>query len=50
LPTGLTINAATGVISGTISSTSSAKTYSVVVTAKDVNAASGTTKFSWVVT
>ncbi len=50
LPTGLVINTATGVIGGTISATATKKTYSVVVTAKDANLASGTAKFSWVVT
>jgi kumamolisin len=46
LPTGLSINASTGVISGTAST---AGTYSVTVTAKDSTGASGSASFTWTV-
>lgn len=51
LPPGLAINTTTGVISGTISSTATVKTYTrISVTAKDANGASGTSaSFSWAV-
>jgi Zn-dependent metalloprotease len=47
LPTGLSINASTGLISGTPTTTG---TYSVTVTAKDSTAATGSTTFSWTIT
>lgn len=47
LPTGLTINASTGVISGKTGTT--AKTYTVKVTAKDSNGSTGSATFSWTV-
>ncbi|MFR9791555.1 putative Ig domain-containing protein [Streptomyces sp. MB22_4] len=46
LPTGLSINSSTGVISGTAST---AGTYSTTVTAKDSTGATGSTSFSWTV-
>ncbi|MFV8186961.1 MULTISPECIES: putative Ig domain-containing protein [unclassified Streptomyces] len=46
LPTGLSINSSTGVISGTAST---AGTYQVTVTAKDSTGASGSASFSWTV-
>jgi hypothetical protein len=46
LPTGLSINASTGVISGTAST---AGTYQVTVTAKDGTGASGSASFTWTV-
>lgn len=46
LPAGLSINASTGVISGTPSTTG---TSSVTVTAKDSTGPSGTTSFTWTV-
>jgi subtilase family serine protease len=46
LPTGLSINASTGVISGTATT---AGTYSVTVTAKDSTGASGSASFTWTV-
>ncbi|HTZ42260.1 MAG TPA: M4 family metallopeptidase, partial [Jatrophihabitans sp.] len=46
LPTGLSINSATGLISGT---PSAAGTYSVTVTAKDTTNATGTASFSWTI-
>ncbi|MDP9117304.1 MAG: putative Ig domain-containing protein [Actinomycetota bacterium] len=46
LPTGLTMNAGTGLISGT---PSAAATFTVTVTAKDSTAATGSTSFSWVI-
>ncbi len=53
LPPGLTINATTGVISGTIdrsASQTNGGTYSVVVTGTDPSGASATSAFSWTVT
>jgi hypothetical protein len=47
LPAGLSINASTGVISGTPTTTGSS---SVTVTAKDSNGASGSTSFTWQIT
>ncbi|MFJ5882370.1 M4 family metallopeptidase [Kitasatospora cineracea] len=47
LPTGLSINASTGVISGTATA---AGTYSVTVTAKDAANKTGTASFTWTVT
>ena len=47
LPTGLSINASTGVISGTATA---AGTYSVTVTAKDAAGKTGTASFTWTVT
>ena len=53
LPTGLTINASTGVISGTIASGASGATghgtYAVVVTAVDPHGASASQAFNWAV-
>ncbi|HEY3868249.1 MAG TPA: putative Ig domain-containing protein [Actinocrinis sp.] len=46
LPAGLTINSATGLISGT---PTTAGTYSPIVTATDTTGASGTASFSWTV-
>ncbi|MFR0354937.1 M4 family metallopeptidase [Streptomyces sediminimaris] len=46
LPTGLSINSSTGVISGT---PTTAGTYSTTVTAKDSTGATGTASFSWTV-
>ncbi|MFJ6616351.1 M4 family metallopeptidase [Kitasatospora sp. NPDC091335] len=46
LPTGLSINASTGVITGTAST---AGTYNVTVTAKDSAGKTGTTSFTWTV-
>ena len=46
LPTGLTINASSGLISGTPSASGS---FSSTVTAKDTTGASGSTTFSWTV-
>ena len=46
LPAGLSINASTGLISGT---PTTAGTSSVTVTAKDTTGATGTTSFSWTV-
>jgi Putative Ig domain len=46
LPTGLSINASTGLISGT---PSAAGTYSTTVTAKDSTNASGSTSFTWTI-
>ncbi|MGW2637276.1 putative Ig domain-containing protein [Streptomyces sp. NPDC001348] len=46
LPTGLTINSSTGLISGTAST---AGTYGATVTAKDSTGASGTASFTWTV-
>jgi Putative Ig domain len=46
LPTGLSINSSTGLISGT---PSAAGTFSVTVTASDSTGASGSTSFSWVI-
>jgi large repetitive protein len=53
LPAGLTINAATGVISGTIDRQASQPAggiYAVVVTARDAGGLSTTQSFSWTVT
>ncbi|HEU5353997.1 MAG TPA: carbohydrate-binding protein [Actinocrinis sp.] len=47
LPTGLSINTSTGLISGT---PTAAGTSNVTVTAKDSTGAAGSTSFSWVVT
>lgn len=49
LPPGLSINAATGVISGTVSYTASGS-YTVTVTAKDPGGLSDTETFTWTVT
>jgi hypothetical protein len=46
LPTGLTINSSTGLISGT---PSAAGTYAVTVTATDTNGAAGAISFTWTV-
>ncbi|TWV41292.1 hypothetical protein FRZ03_21110 [Streptomyces misionensis] len=46
LPTGLSINSSTGVISGTATT---AGTYQVTVTAKDSTGATGSTSFTWTV-
>ncbi|MFN2561228.1 MAG: putative Ig domain-containing protein [Jatrophihabitans sp.] len=46
LPTGLSINASTGLISGT---PSAAGTFSTTVTAKDSTNASGSTSFTWTI-
>ncbi|MEZ4629609.1 MAG: putative Ig domain-containing protein [Deinococcales bacterium] len=48
LPTGLTISATSGVISGTI--TASAATYNVTATVRDSKNASAQTSFTWTVT
>ena len=53
LPAGLTINATTGVISGTIDRSASqvgGGVYNVIVTATDAGGLSATQKFSWTVT
>ena len=53
LPAGLTINATTGVISGTIDRSASqigGGIYAIVVTATDAGGLSATQKFSWTVT
>jgi hypothetical protein len=53
LPPGLTINAATGVISGTISNSASLQNggiYSVTITATDAGGLSATQTFSWTIT
>ena len=53
LPAGLTINAATGVISGTIdrsASQANGGVYSVVVTARDAGGLTATQAFSWTIT
>jgi serine protease len=47
LPAGLTINPSTGVISGTTSNT--ANTYNVKVTATDTTGATGSASFSWTI-
>jgi serine protease len=47
LPAGLTINPSTGVISGTTSNTAS--TYNVKVTATDTTGATGSASFSWTI-
>ena len=47
LPAGMSINASTGLISGT---PTTAATYSVTVTAKDSTNATGTASFSWTIT
>ncbi|HJQ03364.1 MAG TPA: Ig domain-containing protein [Jatrophihabitans sp.] len=47
LPAGMSINASTGLISGT---PTTAATYSVTVTAKDSTGATGSTSFSWTIT
>ncbi|WP_280697514.1 putative Ig domain-containing protein [Kitasatospora sp. GP82] len=47
LPTGLSINSSTGLISGTASA---AGTYSVTVSASDTTGASGSASFTWTVT
>jgi hypothetical protein len=46
LPAGLSINSATGLISGT---PTTASTYSVTVTAKDTTGASGSASFTWTI-
>jgi putative Ig domain-containing protein len=46
LPTGLSINSSTGLISGT---PSAAGTFSVTVTAKDTTAAQGSASFTWTI-
>ncbi len=46
LPTGLSINSSTGLISGT---PTTAGTYSVTVTAKDTTGATGSASFSWTI-
>jgi Putative Ig domain len=46
LPTGLSINSSSGLISGT---PSAAGTYSVTVTAKDTTGASGSASFTWTI-
>ncbi len=46
LPTGLTINASTGLISGT---PTTAASYTVTVTAKDSTGATGSTTFTWTI-
>jgi subtilase family serine protease len=46
LPTGLSINSSTGLISGT---PSAAGTFSVTVTAKDTTGASGSASFTWTI-
>ena len=47
LPSGLRINSTTGAITGKTST--SARTYTVRITARDANGASGSVSFSWVV-
>jgi Putative Ig domain len=47
LPTGLSINSSTGLISGTPTATG---TYNVTVTAKDSSNATGSTSFTWTIT
>ena len=47
LPSGLRINSTTGAITGKTSTT--ARTYTVRITARDANGASGSVSFSWVV-
>ena len=47
LPTGLSINSASGLISGTTSATG---TFAVTVTVKDTTGASGSASFTWTVT
>ncbi|MEU7095670.1 putative Ig domain-containing protein [Kitasatospora aureofaciens] len=47
LPTGLSINSTTGLITGTATTTGS---YNVTATAKDTTGASGSTSFGWTVT
>jgi hypothetical protein len=49
LPTGLTINAATGVISGT-PTTATGSPFSVTVTVTDTSGASGSASFIWTIT
>ena len=47
LPSGLRINSTTGAITGKTGT--SARTYTVRITARDANGASGSVSFSWVV-
>jgi Ricin-type beta-trefoil lectin domain/Putative Ig domain len=49
LPTGLTINQATGVISGKITAAASANPYQVIVSASDTTGAFGWAPFTWTV-